>query len=156
VSFLLRVSFLTALVVWLGTMVFFSFGVAPAVFSALPVETAGEAVGAIFPRYYGFGLVAGIALTLSAIGLGRGADVGRRWFTIAGIGAIMFAMTLYAAVALQPRASALRQALHADASPPIGAQEEFDRVHRAAVGLNVGTLLLGLGVLGTTAAALRQ
>lgn len=155
-SFVLRASFLTALVVWLGTIVFFSFGVAPAVFTTLPIETAGAAVGAIFPRYYGFCLVAGGALILSATGLALAADAGRRWFTIAGLGAIMFAMTLYAAVALQPRASALRHALHADATPPVGTQEEFKRVHRAAVGLNVGTLLLGLGVLGTTAAALRH
>jgi uncharacterized membrane protein len=145
-----------ALVVWLGTIIFFSFGVAPVVFTALPVETAGEAVGAIFPRYYGFGLSAGGVLVLSAFGLGLAADAGRRWFTIGSLGAIMFAMTLYAAIVLQPRASALRQALHAQAAPPPGTQEEFDLVHRAAVGLNVGTLILGLGVVGATAAALRH
>src|SRR3989442_1655333 len=42
---------------WLGIMAFVSFGVAPRIFRALDRAVAGEAVAAILPRYYDWGLV---------------------------------------------------------------------------------------------------
>src|SRR5256886_6487481 len=48
---------------WLGIMAFVSFGVAPRIFRALDRAVAGEAVAAILPRYYDWGLVlCGVAL----------------------------------------------------------------------------------------------
>ena len=48
---------LLALVCWLGSIIFFSFFAAPAVFKALERPQAGDVIGAIFPRNYGLGYV---------------------------------------------------------------------------------------------------
>jgi hypothetical protein len=64
-------------------------------------------------------------------------------------------MTLYAAVSIQPRTAALRPALHTEGGPAAGVREEFDRLHGLAVSLNGCTLILGLGILGVAAGALR-
>ncbi|MDH5020862.1 DUF4149 domain-containing protein [Halobacterium rubrum] len=54
-----------ALGVWLGSIVFFSFVAAPALFDQLGKERAGDAVNVVFPRYYGFGLAtAAVALAV--------------------------------------------------------------------------------------------
>ena len=45
-----------ALGAWLGSIVFFSFVAAPALFSELGSDRAGEAVNVVFPRYYLFGV----------------------------------------------------------------------------------------------------
>jgi hypothetical protein len=153
--FMLRFLLLAALVTWLGAITFFSFVVAPVVFGALPVTAAGEVVGAMFPLYYGLGVVAGAVLICCSLALGFRAETRARWFTIAGLAGAMFVMTLYAAVSIQPRAAALRPALHAEGGAAAGVREEFDRLHGWAVGLNGCTLLLGLGILGVTAGTLR-
>jgi hypothetical protein len=153
--FMLRFLVLAALVAWLGTITFFSFVAAPAIFATLPVTTAGEVVGAMFPVYYRLGLIAGAVLICSSLALGLRAERRARWLTIAGLAGAMFVMTLYAAVWIQPRAAALRPALHAPGGPAAGEREEFDRLHGWAVSLNGGTLILGLGILGMTAGALR-
>src|SRR5207245_1215828 len=58
---------------WLGIMAFVSFGVAPRIFRALDRAVAGEAVAAILPRYYDWGLVlCGVAL--AGRGLPRAGD----------------------------------------------------------------------------------
>lgn len=54
-----------ALGVWLGSIVFFSFVAAPALFSELGSERAGEAVNVVFPRYYVFG----VAMALVVLGV---------------------------------------------------------------------------------------
>ena len=46
---------LLSLVMWMGSIIFFSFFAAPAVFRLLDRKQAGEVVGAIFPKYYGLG-----------------------------------------------------------------------------------------------------
>ncbi|WP_115863832.1 DUF4149 domain-containing protein [Halorussus litoreus] len=48
----------TALGVWLGSIIFFSFVAAPTTFDVLG-DDAGQVVNAIFPKYYAFGGVLG-------------------------------------------------------------------------------------------------
>jgi hypothetical protein len=153
----LRVLFLLALSLWVGEIVFFSFVVAPTLFRHLPVEVAGRAVGAIFPRYYALGLGAGAVLLASTLGLAWLA-VARRaaWVAAAGLAGVMLVLTLFAATVIRPRAEALRPHLRHGPAPEPAAQAEFDRLHRRAVQLNGLTLLLGLAVLGLGATALRE
>jgi len=56
--------------VWLGTIVFFSFVVAPRAFSVLGDDEAGKLVNAVFPVYYSFGVALGVVGV--AAGVGRG------------------------------------------------------------------------------------
>ncbi len=143
-----------ALGLWVGALVFVSFVVAPAVFGAVPSETAGSVMGAIFPRYYAFTIGVGIVAVLAALPL-RGVARGSSWTAIVGMMVVMLAATAYAGTVVSPRARALRPALHQEPVDP-AVRAEFDALHRRAVQLNGLVLLLGLGVMGVTATAFRD
>lgn len=154
---------LVALGVWLGSIVFFSFAVAPQVFSVLPRADAGRVVSAIFPTYYYVGYGCGFVLLLTALLLRGAASIRtctrsrtpRRWTISAAVAALVLAMTLYAGFVVQPRAHALRAALQDSGDVP-PSQAEFDQLHRRAVQLN-GSVLFGVLVLtGLTASRLRS
>ncbi len=51
-SYLARVLHLLSVSIWLGTVTFFSFVVAPTIFRTLPQQQAGDVVGALLPVYY--------------------------------------------------------------------------------------------------------
>jgi hypothetical protein len=142
-----------ALVVWVGEVVFLSLVAAPGLFAALPRETAGQAVGALFPAYYAIGAAAGAVAVGAAAWLWRGAPRSARWGALTIMLGLMLAATLYAGAVVHPRARALRPALHAAAEG--GARAEFERLHRLAVSLNVGVLLLGLASVCIGASGLR-
>lgn len=146
--------YLLALIVWVGEVVFFSFGVAPAIFRTLPTADAGRAVGAVFPIYYRLGYVCGGVLLLTSLFLLAGAASRLWWGVTAGLAAVMLAATLYAGLVVQPRATELRPQLHDAAAPPT-AKEEFDRLHRLAVQLNGVVLVGGMFVSIITARMLR-
>jgi hypothetical protein len=154
VSAALRFIYLLALAVWIGEVVFFSFGVAPTLFRQLGPVAAGEAVGAVFPRYYAMGMAcAGVAL-VGALALGRGAAAAGRWRIAALAIAIGLAATVWAGLVVQPRARRARPAAIAgEFAPP---SEEFRRAHSLAVTLNVVALLGGLVGLACSASALRH
>jgi uncharacterized membrane protein len=147
---------LLALVVWVGEIVFFSAVVAPAVFGALPRESAGRAMSAIFPWYYRIGCVAGVVLVTSAALAAATSAARRRWLAVVAVGGVMLGMTAYAAVIVRPRAEALRPQLAHGADPESRAQTEFDRLHRQAVTLNGLTLACGLAMVALTAGLLRD
>lgn len=140
---LAKILFWLALGVWMGAIVFFSFVVAPTVFLALPPESAGQVVGALFARYYGFGIVASAVALIAAAFLWRAASGGGAWASVTVMLALMLGATVYAGRAVQPRAQALRPALH-QPTVDAGARAEFDRLHRLAVRLNAAVLLLGV------------
>lgn len=146
--------YLMALIVWVGEVVFFSFVVAPSIFRTFPTEDAGRAVGAIFPTYYVLGYICG-ALLLVTSALFIGAGVARLWWSATTLlAAVMLSATLYAGLAIQPRATALRPQIH-DASAPPSVKVEFDRLHKLAVQLNGAVLVCGLVVTVITATTLR-
>src|SRR4030095_11725202 len=65
---LLRTLAVVAVAAWLGIMAFFSFEVAPVVFRTIDRAIAGQAVTAVLPRYYRWGLaLSGVALVASAL-----------------------------------------------------------------------------------------
>jgi len=131
-----------ALGLWVGALVFVSFIVAPAVFGAVPGETAGTVMGAIFPRYYLFTAAAGVVALLAALPL-RHAARGSSWIVVVGMMAVMLAATAYAGAFVSPQARALRATLHREPVDP-AVRTEFDALHRRAVQLNGLVLLLGL------------
>lgn len=135
---------LLALAVWVGETVFFSFVIAPVLFGNLPAEQAGMTVGLIFPDYYLLGYGCGVVLLVSAVFLWRRSrPAGGRWLAAAVVAGLSLAACLYAGVAIQPRASALRPQLH-DAQVAPAVRAEFDALHRRAVQLNGAVLFGGL------------
>ncbi|MCX8072697.1 MAG: DUF4149 domain-containing protein [Candidatus Binatia bacterium] len=143
--------YLLALAIWVGTLIFHSFVVAPAVFRTLPQATAGEVVSRIFPTYYAIGYVCG-ALTFILPWLVGGKEAGWRWASMIAGG--MLACTLLAGTVIHPRASALRgKLISAPAESPERAQ--FRQLHRSAVILNLLVLSGGLVLVGIVSRQLR-
>ncbi|MFN7932801.1 MAG: DUF4149 domain-containing protein [Bryobacteraceae bacterium] len=124
---------LAAVSVWLGSIVFFSFFVAPTLFRSLGKETAGMAVRAIFPKYYLLGVVC--AVVLCAVHVMRG--VLWYWGGMIRPSIVMFGLLtlvgIYARVRLTPALDSTRD----------GSKPEFDKLHKRSVRLN-GLVLLCL------------
>ena len=119
----------------LGAMLFFAVGVAPTVFQALPAEQAGLFLRKLFPRYY-LSLIIG-SMTAGLLWLGTQP-------LASGVCLLVTVSTLWIRQWLVPRINALRdRELSGDAS----AGEEFARLHRLSVAINMLQLLALLGIL---------
>jgi hypothetical protein len=139
--------YLVALTAWVGSILFFSFAVAPVIFKVLGAEAGGRFVRALFPRYYLWGAISGAVALPATVAVPlcypelRGPWVGvRALVIIAGI-----LTMLYAGNSLTPAINAAR-----DAGP--AGRERFDRLHRRSVRLNALVLLMGLSLLVAFAA----
>jgi hypothetical protein len=135
-------AYLIALAAWLGSTLFVSFVMAPIVFQSLGVESGGKFVRALFPRYYLWGAIAG-AIALPAFVAGplcyqeyRGPMVAVQ--SLALVGGIL--LMLYGGNTLTPAINRAR-----DGGP--ARDQEFQRLHRRAVWLNIVTMVLGLALL---------
>ena len=134
--------YLVALTSLVGSILFFSFGVAPIIFNVLGAESGGKFVRALFPRYYAWGVIC-CAVALPALVCGplsfpelRGPMVGVQ----AGLIALCLGTLLYCGNTLTPLINAAR-----DEGPASAAR--FDRLHKRSVRLNGVVLLLGLALL---------
>jgi hypothetical protein len=133
----LRYLLVIAWAAWLGSVVLFSFVVAPTAFGALGREGAAPLMRAIFPRYYLAGLVSGGLMLLAAFALSADLRL---------IAPIVIALVLvaYARQVLTPAANQARERHD---------EERFARVHRLSVQLNLVVLALLL-LLGAVVAGL--
>jgi uncharacterized protein DUF4149 len=151
---LAHVGFQLALGLWVGAIVFVSFVVAPAVFRAVPQETAGAVMGQVFPLYYGFTVGTGVVALGSALLILRRVRRAGAWRAIVVMLAVMLAATAYAGGVVNPHARALRPLLHQEPVDP-AVRTEFDALHRRAVQLNGLVLLLGLATVVVSAGVTR-
>jgi hypothetical protein len=139
VFFVLRILAVVAVAGWLGIMAFFSFGVAPLVFRTIDRVVAGEAVAAVLPRYYEWGLVlCGIALAACVLQVVSGREGRMRPLIGAALSGAMCGLLMWASTTVLPRAEAARRARD---------DEAFTRAHRASVQLNTATMLTGAALL---------
>ncbi|HEY2524533.1 MAG TPA: DUF4149 domain-containing protein [Candidatus Binataceae bacterium] len=144
--------YLLSVVCWLGAMVFF-IPVTQTAFTTLPKAAAGKYLAGLFPLYYLLGYICGsiavaLAIYLCAI------RAPRLWWGVAAIAlAIALGLTAYAGTIVRPRVDAIRSVTE-EANPDPARRAEFDRLHRLSVTLNGGVMLLNLGALLSTAAAL--
>ena len=148
--------FLASLAVWFGSLVFFSFVGAPAIFRALPREQAGDLAGTIFPVYYLLGMICGlIALAcLLILSMMRGGT----WSTVRIVLLVgMIVITLYAGFVISPKAREVKVQLRAatEEGPRQNLQQQFDALHKESVALNSIVLLAGATVVFLTAVQLR-
>ena len=147
---LAKILFQLALGLWVGAIVFVSFVVAPAVFRALPSETAGLVMGQIFSLYYGFTAAVGIVALGSALLLRWKVGGTGAWKVVVAMLVVMLAATTYAGAVVNPQARALRPALHQEPVDP-EIRTHFDRLHHRAVQLNGLVLLLGFATIAVAA-----
>jgi hypothetical protein len=131
---------MVALSMWVGMMACVAFLVAPAAFGVLGREAAGRVMGAVFPRYYWFGLALGLAAAVGVLARGRPAS----WAAggVLAVLALMLALTAYAALVLLPEIRTL--------APGAGGirPERLVGLHRLAVLANAVVLLAGMAAIG--------
>lgn len=123
-----------ALVLLLGSMVFFPAVVAPTVFKALDEKSAGLFLRALFPKYYWF-IIAG-----SAIGLIGAAFMN---LAIAAIFAAVIVSTLWVLLWLMPRVNKARDA---ELAGDEQAGKTFAFGHRLSVLINMAQMLALIAV----------
>ncbi len=148
-STLINFVYLLSLVCWIGSIIFFSFFVAPAVFKTLEREKAGELIGIIFPRYYMIGYSCGV-LVLATFLLTGPETAGLKWCAWG----IMMLATVSAGLGINPRAKMIKQQLKDTGEtekPELEAR--FKTLHSLSVKLNATVLFAGLWLLWLTSAS---
>ncbi len=137
---------LLSLVVWIGSIIFFSFFTAPAVFRLLDRKQAGEVVGAIFPKYYAIGYICSVLAAATLMLSPRGMEGPPLIFLT-----IMAACTYYAGLVINPQARVLKQQMQDQPEQREALEPRFQSLHGWSVRLNATVLIFGLGLLWTTA-----
>ncbi len=137
---------LLSLVMWMGSIIFFSFFAAPAVFRVLDRQQAGEVVGAIFPKYYALGYICSV-LAAATLMLSPEGMKGPPLIFIT----VMAACTFYAGLVINPQARELKLKMQDQPENREALEPRFRSLHGWSVRLNATVLIFGLGLLWTTA-----
>ena len=146
---------LLSLVVWIGGIIFFAFGLAPTVFKVLPTRhLAGAVVTRALGILHWMGIVSGIVFATTSMAYthatrGVAEPFAPRYLLIY----VMLILTLVSQFVVSPQMLALRtQMVVIDDVPPTDARRvEFNRLHVWSTRLETAVLLLGLAALYLTA-----
>lgn len=140
--------YLVALATWVGSIIFFSFVIAPTVFKVLKPEDAARLQRALFPKYYLVGIIcAGIGIM--CVGLLLAERAFGKWpgvlslLLIAGMGAT----DVWLRQTVVPYMAEIREQRAAAVEPNPKLDEEWKSLHRLSVLLNVAVLIAGLGLV---------
>ncbi len=143
-----------ALVVWVGGIIFFSFVVAPALFTILPSrELAGAVVTRALSTLHWMGLVSGIVFALSSLLYSYETHGAAQPFALRHLLIYaMLALTAASQFGISPKMHALRAEMGTidNVAPADARRLEFDRLHEWSVRLEGGVLLCGLGLVALT------
>ena len=152
---LLRYLMLLSLIVWLGGLIFFSFVVAPTVFSVLPTRhLAGSVVSRSLGALHWVGIVSSIvflttSMLYSRLHAGSSQPLAPRNILLY----LMLALTLISQFGISPKMATLRVSMpdthSVAATDPVRVQ--FNALHAWSTRLEGGVLLLGLVVVYLTA-----
>lgn len=137
---------------WVGSILFFSFVVAPGAFSVLPnTELAGNVVGYSLARLHVIGVVAGIIYLLATAVAEK--SVGALSHPAALLVFAMVVLTMVSQHGVIARMDVLRQQMGSVAATPLDnpLRVAFDRLHQYSVWLESAVLLSGLVALFLTA-----
>jgi hypothetical protein len=149
-SFLRFLQFL-ALGTWVGSIIFFSFVVAPGLFGILSSrDEAGAVVGYSLDRLHSMGVIEAAIYLVAALALARSL---RALVRPGAIGAIvMLLLTLSSAYVVIPRMDTIRLKAPTLDAMPTGdpARAQFDRLHRISVGIEGSVLLVGIAAFFLT------
>ena len=143
--------YLLSLVVWIGSIVFFSFFTAPVIFKKLEREQAGEIVGVIFRRYYLIGYIAGSAALLTLVATSISFTDIKLILLLT-----MLCCSAFSGQVIGPKARDIKPKITNETNPEKldELKEQFSCLHSLSVKLNGTVLILGLVLLGYTAKGL--
>ena len=150
-----RFLMLLSLVVWLGGLIFFSFVVAPTVFSVLPTrQLAGSVVTRSLSALHWMGLVSGVIFAVTSMIWTASTHGSAQPFAARHLLVyFMLALTLASQFGISPRMHALRTSMgQIDDVPHDDARRvEFNRLHAWSTRLEGGVFFAGLVLLFLTA-----
>jgi uncharacterized membrane protein len=148
-----RVLRLLSVVVWVGSLIFFAFVLAPVAFHVLPSpHEAGTVVGATLRVLNKLGHACGLIFVLASIALWRRVGSRQRRLLRAEMLLVlmMIAATMYVQAGIIPAMERDRIAAggDVDAAPPDNpARLDFERLHPLSEKVEGAALLIGLGVV---------
>lgn len=137
-------TFLIAMGIWLGGVVFFSFFTAPVIFRRLPRAQATDLISVIFPIYYRLGYVCGgVMLIAGAYPILRERNTLPGW-TAELIALLATGLSLYAGKVVMPRVSKFRNTAQSAAGTPgqAEARGRYEQAHQLSLTLNLTVFLL--------------
>jgi uncharacterized membrane protein len=146
---------LLALITWIGGIIFFSFVLAPTVFSVLPTrELSGNVVNPSLSRLHWMGIACGLVFLLCSLLHNRMQHA--RFRAVSGVhilAVLMLALTLISLFVITPRMAALRKDMGVidNISPSDPRRVEFNRLHVWSTRSEGGVFFLGLAVVVLTA-----
>lgn len=150
-----RFLLLLSIVVWVGSLVFFTFFVTPSVFKVLPRDMAGVLVADLFPKYWAIGYVAGVLslASLLAISFIVKAFPAARILLLA----FMTALTFYSGMVIAPEARVAQSEIKIskDAAKTAELKEKFRQMHLESYILNMAVIVSGVVFVFFTARSAR-
>ena len=144
---LIKYIHLLTLIVWFGSMIFFSFIAAPSIFSILPKDTAGDVVGDIFPKYFLIGYISSLLLLGTLLWLGRGQ---LRAVTVPlSIIFLMTCLTFYSGLIIGTKARSIKQEIRqtSEETKKEDLRKAFKKIHGVSMMLNISVIILSLTYL---------
>lgn len=151
---LLRFFMFFSLIVWVGSLVFFAFVLAPTVFLILPTHTAGSVISISLTKLHWMGVVAGLVFLICSMTVGWKTSKQIRFFEARHVLLyFMLVITSISQFVVIPKMNALRKSVGDFDSVAITnpARVQFDALHAWSVRLESGVLLLGLAAAYLTA-----
>ncbi|HHD12024.1 MAG TPA: DUF4149 domain-containing protein [Deltaproteobacteria bacterium] len=147
---LFKFLYLISIVVWVGMLIFFSFVAAPAIFATLPRNTAGEVVGAIFPKYWLIGYICAIVSVISLVVIFL--TEGRISYLHFIVLFLMAGLVFYTGLFPAKRARDIKARLTDTENEHLRAEleREFKNAHRESSIMNIITIGLGIVVIFLT------
>ncbi|ODS34675.1 MAG: hypothetical protein SCARUB_00255 [Candidatus Scalindua rubra] len=146
---------LMSLVVWIGSIIFFSFFGAPSIFKVLERELAGNLVGNIFPKYWMIGYICSTVAIGSLLLLWKMGTSSAIVRTI--LLSIMMIITFYTGLRIGPMVREAKTQMRAteDVEKKEELRQRFLKIHRRSSEMNVTILILGIVTIFMTAYHLR-
>jgi uncharacterized membrane protein len=157
---LLRFLMVLSLVVWIGSLIFFAFVLAPTAFQVLPnTHLAGNVVGRALGKLHWIAIISGVVFLFSSLLYSYLAQGTAHLFAMRHILiCLMLALTLVSQFWIIPHMDTLRAQVGDFAAVPLTdpARVQFDALHVWSTRVESGVLLLGLVAVFLTANALTQ
>jgi phosphoglycerol transferase MdoB-like AlkP superfamily enzyme len=151
----LRTLMLLALIVWIGGIIFFSFVVAPTVFTVLPIrELAGNVVSRSLTALHWMGLISGLVFLLCSVIYNQKKHADARLLSATHVlMVVMLGLTAISQFGITPRMRALRSEMGVIDQVPVhdARRIEFNHLHEWSTRAEGSVLLCGLAVVVLTA-----
>ena len=145
-----RFLLMLSMIMWIGGIIFFSFVVAPALFSLLPSqELAARVVSRSLGSLHLIGLTCGLIFLAATL-----LTELKRARVLRLVVVAMILLTAYSQFRITPRMQQIREAVGGpiQALPPQDAgRAAFDRLHQISVILEGVVLVAGIGLVGVLA-----